>query len=232
MIPCLTHIHVIATTGVAKLLLNWDKDLVNQRDINGSTPMHFAASAADPTLQFTNFVFSESNFERHFLGSNLLPQKCLTKVYTWRELPLPQLLEAEPSLAFQPDIHGSFPVHVAASADSMVSIIVLLTSYPGCAGLLDAQGRTFLHVAVEKKRLHVVQFACHCARSFKPVLNVQDKDGNTALHMAVAEGELDIFRCLIRNREVNINLQNNQGNTPMDIALGKVHSGFYFGLVN
>lgn len=197
--------------------------------------MHFAASAADPSLQFTSFVFTVSSFERHFLGSSyFVPQECLTKLYTCMGLPLPQLLEAEPSLAFQPDIHGSFPVHVAASADSMVSIIVLLTRYPGCAGLLDAQGRTFLHVAVEKKRLHVVQFACHCARSSfsRLVLNVQDKDGNTALHMAVAQGEVDIFRCLVRNGDVKINLQNNQGDTPMDIALGKVRSGFYFGLVN
>jgi ankyrin repeat protein len=105
LIPCLTHIHItaFASTGIAKLLLNWDKDLVNGKDINGSTPMHFAASAADPSLQFTSFVFTESTFERHFLGSNFLPQKCLTKVYTWRELPLPQLLKADPSLASVPD---------------------------------------------------------------------------------------------------------------------------------
>lgn len=194
--------------------------------------MHFAASAADPSFQFTSFVFTTSNLESHFLGSSfLLPQRCLTRFYEWKELPFPLLLDAEPSLAFQPDVQGSYPVHVAASAESMVAIIVLLTKYPGCAGLRDAMGRTFLHVAVEKKRFHVVKFVCHRASSFKPMLNVQDKDGNTALHLAVKQGELDIFRCLIRNRNVKINLQNNQGNTPMDLALGKVRSGFYFGLV-
>ena len=155
----------------------------------------------------------------------------MTRFYEWRGLPFPLLLNAEPSLAFQPDIHGSYPVHVAASAESMVAIIVLLTRYPGCAGLRDARGRTFLHVAVERKRFHVVKFVCHCSRSFKPMLNVQDADGNTALHLAISQGELDIFRCLVRNRNVKINLQNKQGNTPMDLALGKVRSGFYFGLV-
>ena len=229
---CLIMRNVLQTAGIAKLLLGWNKDLVRQRDINGSTPMHFAASAADPAFfQFTNFVFTTSNFESHFLGSYLLPQGCMTRFYEWRGLPFPLLLNAEPSLAFQPDIHGSYPVHVAASAESMVAIIVLLTRYPGCAGLRDARGRTFLHVAVERKRFHVVKFVCHCSRSFKPMLNVQDADGNTALHLAISQGELDIFRCLVRNRNVKINLQNKQGNTPMDLALGKVRSGFYFGLV-
>ncbi|WVZ99118.1 hypothetical protein U9M48_044465 [Paspalum notatum var. saurae] len=225
------HAAVIHHKGIARWLLDWKPDLVNQRDIYGSTPMHFAASAADPSVQFTSFVFTASNFERHFVGSYLLPQTCLTEFYERvLKLPLPLLLKAAPHLAFQPDIHGSFPVHVAAAADSVVSIIVLLTRYPGCAGLRDAMGRTFLHVAVQKKRYHIVKFACHCARSFKPALNVQDKDGNTALHLAIMDGELDIFRCLVRNHNVKINLQNNEGNTPMDIALGKVQSGFYFGL--
>ncbi|CAL4894283.1 unnamed protein product [Urochloa decumbens] len=224
------HAAVIHDKGITMWLLEWNKDLVNQRDINGSTPMHFAASAPDPSFQFTSFVFTTSNLETHFVGSYLLPQRCLTKFYEWRKLPFPLLLEAEPSLAFQPDIHGSYPVHIAASAESMVAVIVLLTKYPGCAGLRDAMGRTFLHVAVEKKRYHVVKFVCHCSRSFRPMLNVQDKDGNTALHLAVKQVELDIFRCLMRNRNVKINLQNNQGNTPMDLALGKVRSGFYFGL--
>ncbi|CAL4908951.1 unnamed protein product [Urochloa decumbens] len=203
------------TPVITKWLLEWNKDLVSQSDINGSTPMHFAASA-DPSFsfQFTNFVLTTSNFESHFLGSyDLVPQRCLTRLYEWRELPFPLLLNAEPSLA-------------------MVAVIVLLTKYLGCARLRDAMGRTFLHEAVEKKRIHVVKFACHCSRSFRfrPMLNVQDKDGNTALHLAIIQGELDIFRCLIRNRNVKINLQNKQGNTPMDLALGKIRSGFYFGL--
>ncbi|CAN6341492.1 unnamed protein product [Urochloa humidicola] len=226
------HAAVIHDKVITKWLLDWNKDLVSQRDINGSTPMHFAASAADPSFQFTNFVLTRSNFENHFLGSYLLPHRWLKRLYEWRELPFPLLLNAEPSLAFQPDIHGSYPVHVAASAESMVAVIVLLTKYPGCARLRDAMGRTFLHVAVEKKRIHVVKFVCHQSRSlsFRPMLNVQDKDGNTALHLAIKQGELDIFRYLFRNRNVKINLRNKQGNTPMDLALGKIRSGFYFGL--
>ncbi|CAL4894285.1 unnamed protein product [Urochloa decumbens] len=219
---------------MTKLLLEWNKDLlIKQSDIYGSTPMHFAASAADPSLQFTNFVFSTSNFEHYSLGSYFFfSQKCLTKLYEHMNLTLPQVLRADPSAAFQPDTHGSFPVHVAASADSMASVIVLLTRHPGCAGLRDAGGRTFLHVAIEKKRYHVLRFVRRWCQqpSTASVLNVQDADGNTALHLAVVAGERDVVRCLIGNRGVHINLQNKEGKTPMDLAQGKVQCGFYFGL--
>ncbi|XP_062179489.1 uncharacterized protein LOC133884144 [Phragmites australis] len=224
------HAAALDDKKMTKLLLKWNKALVKQRDIHGSTPLHFAASAADPSLQFTLFVFTASKFERYSFFSYFLPQKCLTKFYECMNLPLAQLLKVDPSSAFQPDVHGSFPVHVAASADSMVAIIILLTKYPGCAGLRDAKGRTFLHVAVEKKRLHVVEFVCNCWRSYKSVVNVQDKNGNTALHLAIIAGDVDIFRCLVRNSDVHINLQNNEGKTPMDLAQGKVQSGFYFGM--
>ncbi|KAL6614144.1 hypothetical protein ACP70R_036414 [Stipagrostis hirtigluma subsp. patula] len=224
------HAAVLHDKEMTRLLLEWNKDLLKQRDIYGSTPTHFAASAPDPSLQFTLFVFTASKFERFSLGSYFCPKNCLTKFYERNNLPITQLLKADASSAFQPDAEGSYPVHVAASADSMVSIIVLLTRYPGCAGLRDAEGRTFLHVAVEKKRVHVVQFVCACGRSFGSLLNAQDNNGNTALHLAIIDGDLDIFRCLVRSREVHINLQNNEGKTPLDLAQGKVQSGFYFGV--
>ncbi|XP_072148462.1 uncharacterized protein [Setaria viridis] len=206
----------IATAEMTRLLLEWNRDLIKQRDINGSTPTHLAASAADPSLQFTNFVFSASNLEHCSLGSYfLLSQKCLTRLYEHMNLALPQVLRADPSSAFQPDIHGSFPVHVAASADSMASVIVLLTRCPGCARLRDARGRTFLHIAVEKKRQHVLSFVRRWCQqpSTSSVLNIQDDEGNTALHLAVLAGEWNVVRCLIGNRSVHINLQN-KGNPP------------------
>lgn len=213
-------------------LLEWNKDLVKQSDIYGSTPMHFAASRADPSLQFSVFVFSTRNFERFSFGSYFLPQRCLTKLYELINHPLCQLLKADPSSVFQPDISGLFPVHVAASTDSMGPIIVLLTKYPGCAGLRDTRGRTFLHIAVQKRHHNVVKFVCLCWRqSFKSMLNIQDNDGNTALHLAIIGGQVDIFRCLMKNKYVHINLQNKDGKTPMDLAHLKVQSGFYFGLV-
>ncbi|KAL6839221.1 hypothetical protein ACP4OV_030893 [Aristida adscensionis] len=231
------HVAALQDKEMTRWLLQWNgRALVKQRDIEGSTPMHFAASAPDPSLAFTYFVFTARQFEGFSFGSLLLrlPLRWLTAYCNSLDLPLAQLLRADPASAFQPDAAGgSFPVHVAASAGSMASIIALLTRYPGCAGLRDAAGRTFLHVAVERRRLDVVVFVSRYGEGGSwrsAVLNAQDKDGNTALHLAVMAGELKIFRCLMRNPEAHINLQNKDGKTPLDLAQGKVQAGFYFGL--
>ncbi|KAJ1277275.1 hypothetical protein BS78_05G282900 [Paspalum vaginatum] len=226
------HAAVLHGRDMTKFLLECNKGigLLKQRDIYGSTPLHFAASAPDPSVQFSLFVFISRSLENYHLGSYILPQGCLTKLYEWVDHPLSQLLKFDEASVFQPDVDGSFPVHVAASADSMVSIVILLTKYPGCAGLCDAKGRTFLHVAVEKKRLNIVRFVSLRGRSFKPVLNIQDNNGNTALHLSILDGDQDMFKSLIRNHDVLINLQNRDGKTPMDLAQGKVQYGFYFGL--
>uniref|UniRef100_A0A0A9HIY2 PGG domain-containing protein n=1 Tax=Arundo donax TaxID=35708 RepID=A0A0A9HIY2_ARUDO len=226
------HAAAVHDREMTTLLLGWNKDLVKQKDGDGSTPLHFAASAPDPSLHFTIFVFSASNFESYSFGFYLLPPRCLTKIFEWRKLPLAQLLQADPASAFQPDKHGSFPVHVAASAGSLESVIILLTRCPLCAGLRNAKGQTFLHVSVKNKRLHIVKFVCQlwARRHLESVVNIQDNNGDTALHLAIRERELDISRCLIGNPYVLVNLQNREGKTPMDLATGNVQSGFYFGL--
>lgn len=153
----------------------------------------------------------------------------------WSNLPLVQLLEADPTAAFQADNRGSFPVHVAASADCMLSLVILLTKYPGCAGLRDANGKTFLHIAVQKKRAIAVRLVAQWCRepyANKSVVNVQDKNGDTALHLAVRDGDLTMSRALIANEYVHINMENKKGKTPMDLAAGGVKPGFYFGLVS
>ncbi|XP_062230083.1 protein ACCELERATED CELL DEATH 6-like [Phragmites australis] len=223
------HTAVLHSKNMTKELLRWNKDLTKELDISGSTPMHFAASADDPSLEFFLFVFMARTLEFYSYGIYFGPAKCLVKFYGWLMLPLYQLVQSDPSSAFQPDIDGLFPLHVAASAGNLVAVIILLTECAGCAGLLDSQGRTFLHTAVEKKRSTIVKFVC-MRPDFKSILNVQDNQGNTALHLAILGGDLGIFQALIKNRHVRLNLPNEEGNTPMDLSKSKAPSGFYFGM--
>lgn len=44
----------------------------------------------------------------------------------------------------------------------------------------------------------------------------KDKDGNTYLHYAAKEGDIAIFMNLLPNDDVNV--QNNEGNTPLHMA--------------
>ena len=123
--------------------------------------------------------------------------------------------------------------HVAAAAKeasanlfSIVPIAKFVRKCPSSAGLRDAKGRTFLHVAVEKKNVRVVGYACS-DRSLAWILNMQDNQGNTALHLAVKDGSLGIFCLLFGNKQVNLNLTNEDGQTPLDIARYNVRPSFY-----
>ena len=119
------------------------------------------------------------------------------------------------------DDNGMRPIHVAASVGAMDAVRALgppewlsnvLPPPPR-----DNRGRTFLHVAVENKQTDVVKFVCGNP-TFTNILNMKDNDGNTALHLAVKNRDESIFGHLVGNRDVELNLVNGVGYTPLDLA--------------
>ncbi|EAZ44297.1 ankyrin repeat-containing protein At2g01680 [Oryza sativa Japonica Group] len=194
------------------MILGWNKDLIKQADRHrGSTPLHVAAS-----------------WGHHDVIS--------------------LLLDADPSAAYQPDHDGAFPIHVAAYDGQVRAVSILLgldnhrkcaglcsgerrrRDLRGCAELRDGRGRSFLHVAVEEQRQSVVAYACKLGNLSPAVMNMQDDDGNTALHLAVKAGNMWIFNPLMERRQVELNLTNNKGETPLDISWIEKPVGVYFGL--
>uniref|UniRef100_A0A0E0BGC1 PGG domain-containing protein n=1 Tax=Oryza glumipatula TaxID=40148 RepID=A0A0E0BGC1_9ORYZ len=170
--------------------MQWNAGLSGEADASGSTALHFAASADGPKIDIEN--------------SSLLRWLLLPCPFQCRRTPTELLLETDPSLACQPDGDGDYPIHVAASAGNLRLVALLLDKCPECAGLRDARGRTFLHVAVDRRRQEVVGFASDVdGRGFPAaaILNARDDDGNTALHLAVVAGVLRVFWCLFRNRK-------------------------------
>lgn len=169
--------------------------LTSQGDKNGSTPLHFAASLKTSTTGLSRW----------------------SEYFHPKPSPTTLLLDANESAMYQPDNGGSYPIHVAASNGILKVVITLLKRYPDCATLRDIQGRTFFHVAVEKKRRNIVAYVCE-RPGFSPILNMQDSHGDTALHLAVKAGVFSIFSSLFRNRQVCLNLSNEDGLTPRDLS--------------
>ncbi|KAL6658929.1 hypothetical protein ACP70R_002969 [Stipagrostis hirtigluma subsp. patula] len=178
--------------------------LTNQRDKNGSTPLHYAASLETWSTGF-------SRLSEHF----------------WpKPSPTALLLDANISSIYQPDNKGYYPIHVATSKGSLKVVTILLRRCPDCATLRDTNGRTFLHVAVEEKRHDIVAFISRTPE-FESILNLQDKHGDTALHLAVQVGVISIFNCLFRNRKVLLDLPNMDGLTPRDLSWTVIPARIY-----
>ncbi|KAF7087294.1 hypothetical protein CFC21_090494 [Triticum aestivum] len=137
-----------------------------------------------------------------------------------------QLLIASPDALYQHDHNGSFPTHVASSVGATRVIADFLMKSPNCADLRDARGRTFLYVAVDEMEIKTVNYICrNIALSW--ILNMQDKDENTALHLAIRKGSLLMFCSLLGNRQVQLNLKNEKGETPLDTTHHAIPKGIY-----
>jgi ankyrin repeat protein len=91
--------------------------------------------------------------------------------------------------------------------------------------------RTFLHVAVEKERVDIVSYVC-LDPSLAWILNMQDNDGNTALHLALKARSFWMFYRLFRRREVDLNLTNNDGETYLDVSRSNLPFEMAYTLVN
>lgn len=118
-------------------------------------------------------------------------------------------------------------MHVAASNGRLKVVIILLKMCPDSATLRDRQGKTFLHVAVEKERHDIVTFACKRPR-LASILNMQDINGDTALHLAIRVGALSIFNRLFQNQHVHVSLANKDGLTPRGLSWCMIPPRFYF----
>ncbi|CAL4983893.1 unnamed protein product [Urochloa decumbens] len=173
------------------------KELTSQRDKkNESTPLHLAAS-----------LWGFPSTER-------------VPFWSWKWLAssaIMKLLDANPSMAYQADKEGLYPIHVSAAVGANLDIKRLLGRLPDCASLRDGKGRTFLHVAVEKERFHVVKYVCQTP-ALSWILNAQDSNGDTAMHRAVHSGNLSVFGRLFWNPQVRLDVPNKEGMRPIDVS--------------
>jgi len=95
----------------------------------------------------------------------------------------------------------------------------MLEAYPDAAELRGGDGGTFVHAAAREKRSKVVALAIK-KPMLRGLLDAQDRDGNTPLHLAVAAGAPAVAEALLRKGKVRADVLNNAGLTPFDLAAG------------
>ncbi|RCV19008.1 hypothetical protein SETIT_3G349300v2 [Setaria italica] len=131
------HVAVLGATstntGMVEVLLRLNRSLPTQGDKHGSTPLHFASSLHQDSSGF----FWCPPWIRNYWRTRI--SNIVAKVF-----------EANPA--------ALYPIHVAASVGTTSTVEFFLQKSPSSAGLRNAKGRTFLHVAVEKRRREIVSF--------------------------------------------------------------------------
>ncbi|XP_040384824.1 ankyrin repeat-containing protein ITN1-like isoform X1 [Oryza brachyantha] len=128
---------------------------------------------------------------------------------------------APPATVFSKDSDGLSAIHVAARMGHHHVVKELVKAWPDAAELRDGHGRTFLHAAAKNGHASVISLAIKNPM-LAGLINAQDKDGNTALHLAVASAASPVSKGLAKllsaGETLRTNIMNNDGCTPFDLA--------------
>jgi ankyrin repeat protein len=76
---------------------------------------------------------------------------------------------------------------------------------------------TILHLAIQCAEQPVVEYVLSDGAGSLDI-NARDKEGNTPLHVAAAQGRTHVVRLLLENKEINDAIANHQGRLPIDLA--------------
>ncbi|KAL6875777.1 hypothetical protein ACP4OV_013290 [Aristida adscensionis] len=131
---------------------------------------------------------------------------------------------APPSIVHLRDSEGLSTLHVAALMGNGSAVRLLVNLHPASADIRDNHGRSFLHTAAMRGHSSIISDVIK-NRMLHHLLNEQDKEGNTPLHMAVCEGEYRVVSKLLCSRKVQPHIMNNAGLTPSDLVENS--RGFY-----
>ncbi|KAF5196345.1 Ankyrin repeat-containing protein [Thalictrum thalictroides] len=86
--------------------------------------------------------------------------------------------------------------HAAYNGD--VSIVADIIKFcPSCLELVDNEGKNFLHIAAKWEKVQVVKHVLGARDIPVSVLNDQDNDGNTPLHIAAITGNETLTQCFL-----------------------------------
>ncbi|KAI3844088.1 hypothetical protein MKW92_015520 [Papaver armeniacum] len=205
-----TALHIaVAVLRNNKIITREKPSMIHQRDENGNSALHYAAYFSKPKVAV-------------------------------------QLLEADPSIAWAKDHDGKTALHIAASSRLPRNIAYLLKAGPlgfqpfaymkfkcenilvieevtkccqECWEELDNNGRNFLHIAAENGSVNVIKFILRKSNLVENIINDEDNQGNTPLHLVLRSKCVECLRILSRDKRVDKKAVNSDNLTALDILL-------------
>jgi len=219
-----TALHFAAKRGcleVIQELLKWKPDVTRRTDKDGRTALHIFTKYAWKQLDILRcLVEHENGYRTHAI--NLQDHEGCTALHLallndFNDALL-QYLSNFVDVRIT-DKNGETPLYIAVDHHKSKQIIdALLNSRHGAesASIPNCQGMTALHVAVSRYSGEEI------VRVLSGMIdvNTQDRDGKTALHVAVQQSRLASLNILLYEQKADPSIQDCEGNTPLSLACG------------
>ncbi|KAK6243314.1 hypothetical protein QUC31_009723 [Theobroma cacao] len=128
------------------------------------------------------------------------------------------------------DEYGWTPLHYAVHFGA-VDIFQLFLIDSSTAYITDNEGMSVIHIAAREGEVVILEMLAY---RFPEIWDLQDNNGQTALHLAVAKGKLDSVKFIldfVLSHDGLINQQDNEGNTALHLATIQRHNHKIFELL-
>ncbi|KAG8375720.1 hypothetical protein BUALT_Bualt10G0129800 [Buddleja alternifolia] len=128
------------------------------------------------------------------------------------------LLSVNPRMCLARDRNGLTPLHLAAQKGRVEVMTELLHAEPDAARLTLYGGENILHLCVKHYQLEALKLLVSTI-SETEFVNAKDNDGNTVLHLAVADKQVETINFLLTVAAIEVNSLNLNGKTPRDTLI-------------
>ncbi|XXG82995.1 hypothetical protein AAC387_Pa10g0861 [Persea americana] len=127
------------------------------------------------------------------------------------------------------DRFGQTALHYAAALGYGKITVSLVSTTPSLVYVFDNDGNSPLHIIAKRaSRFHDhIQMAVDILHNYPCAAEQVDREGRNALHLAVMKGNLGMLKCLLKQPELKvlINEPDGNGNTPLHLAVTNIDFG-------
>ncbi|OMO57713.1 hypothetical protein COLO4_35169 [Corchorus olitorius] len=128
-----------------------------------------------------------------------------------------RLVEINPDMCLVCDQDGRSPLYIAAAKGHTIILKELFQARPRAAWFLMDGGETILHACTRSNHFQAMKFLVEEKVADHEFVNSKNCDGNTVLHLAVADKQIEAVNFLIANTTIEVNSLNLDGFTALDL---------------
>ncbi|XP_021276695.1 ankyrin repeat-containing protein BDA1-like [Herrania umbratica] len=210
-------LHEAAVEGSVNSLLSLLQEdaLLLDRFITGrypETPLHVASMLGH--LEFVDEILSRKPELAKEVDSRKSSPLHLAAAKGYLDIAT-RLLQVNPDMCLVCDFDGRNPLHIAAIKGHINVLGELIRARPWAARSLMDEGETILHACVRYNQLEAMKLLVEIADH--EFVNCKNYDGNTILHLAIADKQTETIHFLISSTTIEVNCENADGFTPLDL---------------